>query len=296
MKKMKVIGLVLVVTMLIGGMSTVALAADKPTDETQDTAQKEESFLDYAKSLGVLSEGELAELEKTETKVTKIKDQIDAIYQKDELTETDDAKLNKLFNEMDELYAGIDDIMIKICGDKEEPCVDFEEESFVDYVKDLGVLSEAEISKLTDIASKAEDIWKQIDTIYEKETLTEADEGKVNVLFEQVDGLYAGVEDIMQKIYDAEQKEYFDYVKNLGVLSEDEFANFVQTEKKIEEIYAQMDELWGDKKELSKEDEAKFETLNNKLDKLFDDSQPLYDKIFGVEDEGCIVYDEDNAA
>lgn len=296
MKKIKVIGLVLVVTMLIGGMSTVAFATDKPADEATGDTYKEESFVDYAKSLGVLSESELAELEKVESKVEEIKTEIDAIYQKEELTEQDEAKLDKLFEEMDEQYAGIEDIMIKVCGNKEMSCDDFEDESYVDYVKSLGVLSEAELSKLTDTEGKAENIWNQIDAIYSKADITEADEAKANALMEEVDGLYAGIEDIMQKIFDAEQKQYFDYVKELGVLSEDEFATFVETEKKIEEFYAQMDGLWGDKEELSKEDEAKYESMCDEQDKLFEATQPLYDKIFGVEDEPCIVYDEEDAA
>lgn len=374
MKKMKVIGLVLVVTMLIGGMSTVAFAADKPADKAAEETGKEESFIDYAKSLGVLSKAELAELEKTEANVAKLKEKVDAIYQKDQLTDADDAKLEKLFNEMDKLYAGIDNIMNKIyeaegiekncsmvdCAkelgvlnetelakltDTEKKVNDIqtqideinkktqlsendeakintlydkidklyegiddimnkiygvdetmEDYSMADYAKELGVLSQDELAKIADTEKKADAIWAKIDKIYEKADLTEADEAKVNALMEEADGLYAAIEGIMQKIYDAEQQKYFDYVKKLGVLSEDEYATFLKTEKKIKELNAKMDELWGDKKELSKEDQAKFETLDKELNKLYESTQPLYDKIFSVEDEPCIVYDEVDAA
>lgn len=298
MKKMKVIGIVLVVTMMIGGMSTVAFAADKPTDEAQATGDtcKEESFLDYAKSLGVLNESELAELEKTEAKAAELKDQIEAIYQKDELTKADETKLEELYNEMDKLYTDIDGIMTKVYGEKEMPCEDCEDVNYVDYVKELGVLSEAELAEFANVEKKAEELWNKIDALYNKENITEADEAKAMELTLEADKLYAGIEDIMQKIKDAEQKEYFDYVKELGVLSDEEYANFVKTEKKIEELYAQMDQLWGDKEELSKEDEAKLDTLDKELNQLYESSQSIYDKIFGVEDGACMMYDEDDKA
>lgn len=456
--KKKVLGLVLVATMLIGGMSTVALAADKPADEGKELGDTctEESFIDYAKSLGVLSESELAELEKTEQKAAEIDKQIEKIYQKGELSKDDEAKLEELYNHMNELYAGIDDIMLKIYGDKdaEEQCslVDYAKElgvlnenelaklaetekktdtiqakidklcskkditkedeekinalyqevdklnasieditnkiygtdgfteqfSMVDYAKELGVLNESELAKLAETEKKADAIQAQIDEIYkktklteedetklntlydergklykgvddimnkiygpdeniedysmvdyakelgvlnkdelakiadtekkteailvkidkvyEKTDLTEADEAKVKELMNEIEKLNAGLEDIMKKIYDAEQQKYIDELKSLGVLSNDEMVKFTEAQKKEQQINAQIDELWKGKDELSKEAEAKFEKLTNELNKLFEETQPLYDKIFSVEDVSGIVYDEDAAA
>lgn len=256
-------------------------------DVTEEEVTLEE-YLDYIKSLNILTDEEFSKYSKAEYEIEKLYETIDSIYEKERFLENQDEKLNKIYEEVDKLEKSIHDITLKI--EKVDSQENFLRNN-LNYIKSLNVLTDEEFSKYAQTKADIEILFSSIDDIFEKENLTKEEQKRLDKVYDEVEKLEKQIFEIECKIGEADSKQdsftsYINYIKSLNVLTQDELNKYIEVQEQINALYEKSEDIYAEnmdfkEQNLTKEDEKLLESLYKKVEKIH---ESVYDIMLKIEE------------
>lgn len=256
-------------------------------DVTEEEVTLEE-YLDYIKSLNILTDEEFSKYSKAEYEIEKLYETIDSIYEKERFLENQDEKLNKIYEEVDKLEKSIHDITLKI--EKVDSQENFLRNN-LNYIKSLNVLTDEEFSKYAQTKADIEILFSSIDDIFEKENLTKEEQKRLDKVYDEVEKLEKQIFEIECKIGEADSKQdsftsYINYIKSLNVLTQAELNKYIEVQEQINALYEKSEDIYAEnmdfkEQNLTKEDEKLLESLYKKVEKIH---ESVYDIMLKIEE------------
>lgn len=256
-------------------------------DVTEEEVTLEE-YLDYIKSLDILTDEEFSKYSKAEYEIEKLYETIDSIYEKERFLENQDEKLNKIYEEVDKLEKSIHDITLKI--EKVDSQENFLRNN-LNYIKSLNVLTDEEFSKYAQTKADIEVLFSSVDDIFEKENLTKEEQKRLDKVYDEVEKLEKQIFEIECKIGEADSKQdsftsYINYIKSLNVLTQAELNKYIEVQEQINALYEKSEDIYAEnmdfkEQNLTKEDEKLLESLYKKVEKIH---ESVYDIMLKIEE------------
>ncbi len=210
LKKLGIMALALGIGLTV---TTSSFAAEKIEDEkvNVDEIFSVERYIEYVKSLGVLTEDEMQKFADSERQKDKLFDEIQEIEEKGNLTEEQkqeienkNKEIDKIIQETEILNNKITDLTVgedEISEEDEEKLL----QQHLEEIKSLGILTESEMQQYEKVEREAYELYKSTKPFYEKDSLTKEEEKEMEKIYNKTEKLYESIYDIMLKI---EKSEY----------------------------------------------------------------------------------------
>lgn len=210
LKKLGIMALALGIGITV---TTSSFAAEKIEDEkvNVDEIFSIERYIEYVKSLGVLTEDEMQKFADSERQKDKLFDEIQEIEEKGNLTEEQkqeienkNKEIDKIIQETEKLNNKITDLTVgedEISEEDEEKLL----QQHLEEIKSLGILTESEMQQYEKVEREAYELYKSTKPFYEKDSLTKEEEKEMEKIYNKTEKLYESIYDIMLKI---EKSEY----------------------------------------------------------------------------------------
>ncbi len=210
LKKLGIMALALGIGITV---TTSSFAAEKIEDEkvNVDEIFSIERYIEYVKSLGVLTEDEMQKFADSERQKDKLFDEIQEIEEKGNLTEEQkqeienkNKEIDKIIQETEILNNKITDLTVgedEISEEDEEKLL----QQHLEEIKSLGILTESEMQQYEKVEREAYELYKSTKPFYEKDSLTKEEEKEMEKIYNKTEKLYESIYDIMLKI---EKSEY----------------------------------------------------------------------------------------
>ncbi len=210
LKKLGIVALALGIGITV---TTSSFAAEKTEDEkvNVDEIFSIERYIEYVKSLGVLTEDEMQKFADSERQKDKLFDEIQEIEEKGNLTEEQkqeienkNKEIDKIIQETEILNNKITDLTVgedEISEEDEEKLL----QQHLEEIKSLGILTESEMQQYEKVEREAYELYKSTKPFYEKDSLTKEEEKEMEKIYNKTEKLYESIYDIMLKI---EKSEY----------------------------------------------------------------------------------------
>lgn len=210
LKKLGIMALALGIGLTV---TTSSFAAEKIEDEkvNVDEIFSVERYIEYVKSLGVLTEDEMQKFADSERQKDKLFDEIQEIEEKGNLTdeqkqeiENKNKEIDKIIQETEILNNKITDLTVgedEISEEDEEKLL----QQHLEEIKSLGILTESEMQQYEKVEREAYELYKSTKPFYEKDSLTKEEEKEMEKIYNKTEKLYESIYDIMLKI---EKSEY----------------------------------------------------------------------------------------
>lgn len=211
--KLKKLGIVALALGIGITVTTSSFAAEKTEDEkvNVDEIFSIERYIEYVKSLGVLTEDEMQKFADSERQKDKLFDEIQEIEEKGNLTEEQkqeienkNKEIDKIIQETEILNNKITDLTVgedEISEEDEEKLL----QQHLEEIKSLGILTESEMQQYEKVEREAYELYKSTKPFYEKDSLTKEEEKEMEKIYNKTEKLYESIYDIMLKI---EKSEY----------------------------------------------------------------------------------------
>lgn len=211
--KLKKLGIVALALGIGITVTTSSFAAEKIEDEkvNVDEIFSIERYIEYVKSLGVLTEDEMQKFADSERQKDKLFDEIQEIEEKGNLTEEQkqeienkNKEIDKIIQETEILNNKITDLTVgedEISEEDEEKLL----QQHLEEIKSLGILTESEMQQYEKVEREAYELYKSTKPFYEKDSLTKEEEKEMEKIYNKTEKLYESIYDIMLKI---EKSEY----------------------------------------------------------------------------------------
>lgn len=210
LKKLGIMALALGIGITV---TTSSFAAEKIEDEkvNVDEIFSIERYIEYVKSLGVLTEDEMQKFADSERQKDKLFDEIQEIEEKGNLTEEQkqeienkNKEIDKIIQETEKLNNKITDLTVgedEISEEDEEKLL----QQHLEEIKSLGILTESEMQQYEKVEREAYELYKSTKPFYKKDSLTKEEEKEMEKIYNKTEKLYESIYDIMLKI---EKSEY----------------------------------------------------------------------------------------
>lgn len=210
LKKLGIMALALGIGITV---TTSSFAAEKIEDEkvNVDEIFSIERYIEYVKSLGVLTEDEMQKFADSERQKDKLFDEIQEIEEKGNLTEEQkqeienkNKEIDKIIQETEILNNKITDLTVgedEISEEDEEKLL----QQHLEEIKSLGILTESEMQQYEKVEREAYELYKSTKPFYKKDSLTKEEEKEMEKIYNKTEKLYESIYDIMLKI---EKSEY----------------------------------------------------------------------------------------
>ena len=210
LKKLGIMALALGIGLTV---TTSSFAQEKVEDEkvNVDEIFSIERYIEYVKSLGVLTEDEMQKFVDSERQKDKLFDEIQEIEEKGNLTEEQkqeienkNKEIDKIIQETEKLNNKITDLTVgedEISEEDEEKLL----QQHLEEIKSLGILTESEMQQYEKVEREAYELYKSTKPFYEKDSLTKEEEKEMEKIYNKTEKLYESIYDIMLKI---EKSEY----------------------------------------------------------------------------------------
>lgn len=210
LKKLGIMALALGIGLTV---TTSSFAAEKIEDEkvNVDEIFSVERYIEYVKSLGVLTEDEMQKFADSERQKDKLFDEIQEIEEKGNLTEEQkqeienkNKEIDKIIQETEKLNNKITDLTVgedEISEEDEEKLL----QQHLEEIKSLGILTESEMQQYEKVEREAYELYKSTKPFYKKDSLTKEEEKEMEKIYDKTEKLYESIYDIMLKI---EKSEY----------------------------------------------------------------------------------------
>ena len=205
LKKLGIMALALGIGITV---TTSSFAAEKIEDEkvNVDEIFSIERYIEYVKSLGVLTEDEMQKFADSERQKDKLFDEIQEIEEKGNLTEEQkqeienkNKEIDKIIQETEILNNKITDLTVgedEISEEDEEKLL----QQHLEEIKSLGILTESEMQQYEKVEREAYELYKSTKPFYEKDSLTKEEEKEMEKIYNKTEKLYESIYDIMLKI------------------------------------------------------------------------------------------------
>lgn len=210
LKKLGIMALALGIGLTV---TTSSFAQEKVEDEkvNVDEIFSIERYIEYVKSLGVLTEDEMQKFADSERQKDKLFDEIQEIEEKGNLTEEQkqeienkNKEIDKIIQETEKLNNKITDLTVgedEISEEDEEKLL----QQHLEEIKSLGILTESEMQQYEKVEREAYELYKSTKPFYKKDSLTREEEKEMEKIYNKTEKLYESIYDIMLKI---EKSEY----------------------------------------------------------------------------------------
>ncbi len=210
LKKLGIMALALGIGLTV---TTSSFAQEKVEDEkvNVDEIFSIERYIEYVKSLGVLTEDEMQKFADSERQKDKLFDEIQEIEEKGNLTEEQkqeienkNKEIDKIIQETEKLNNKITDLTVgedEISEEDEEKLL----QQHLEEIKSLGILTESEMQQYEKVEREAYELYKSTKPFYKKDSLTKEEEKEMEKIYNKTEKLYESIYDIMLKI---EKSEY----------------------------------------------------------------------------------------
>ncbi|MEI7028366.1 hypothetical protein [Paenibacillus sp. y28] len=186
--------------------SKASIGTDGAIELSLPTADSEQAFIEYVKSLNVLNQQELDKLVHVSEESGKLYASLDSLLGKEKLTAGEQAeleavqeKVNKLQESAAELYTKINAAEAKGGIELILPTAD-SEQAFIEYVKSLNVLNQQELDKLAEVSAKTTKLYASIADLLSKSTLTATEQAQLDQVLDQITRLQEGLDQTYKKI------------------------------------------------------------------------------------------------